>query len=139
MPATVSSFYVPVLCTAMLRTSIAAVVLGCFYFCPLECNALVMVVDCAAVETGCMLEKYIPAKGCNKIRAHFYFWSRCCCCCCCVLLLLPTTSVLKWREVLLFLFWWLRCCCSSLIERDVLKKKRLVSAFSLIRVIFRQK
>ena len=32
-----------------------------------------MVVDCAAVETGCMLEKYIPAKGCNKIRAHFYF------------------------------------------------------------------
>ena len=20
-----------------------------------------------------MLEKYIPAKGCNKIRAHFYF------------------------------------------------------------------
>ena len=33
-----------------------------------------MVVDCAAVETGCMLEKYIPAKGCNKIRAHFYLF-----------------------------------------------------------------
>ena len=32
-----------------------------------------MVVDCAAVETGCMLERYIPAKGCNKIRAHSYF------------------------------------------------------------------
>ena len=32
-----------------------------------------MVVDCAAVETGCMLGKYMPAKGCNKIRAHFYF------------------------------------------------------------------
>ena len=135
MPATVSSSYVPFLCTAMLRTSIAAVVLGCFYFCPLECNALVMVVDCAAVETGCMLEKYIPAKGCNKIRAYFYFWPRRCCrCCYSVLLLLPTTSVLKRKKVLLCLFWWLRCCCSSSIKRDVLKKKRLVSAFCLIRV-----
>ena len=71
--ATVSSFYVSVLYTAMLRTSIAAVVLGCFYFCHLDCDASVMVVDCAAVETGCMLEKYIPAQGCSKIRAHFYF------------------------------------------------------------------
>ena len=43
----------------MFRTSIAAVVLGCFYLCPLDCDASVMVVDCAAVETGCMLEKYI--------------------------------------------------------------------------------
>ena len=42
----------------MLRTSIAAVVLGCFYFCPLDCDIPVMFVDCAAVETGCMLEKY---------------------------------------------------------------------------------
>ena len=41
----------------MLGTSIAAVVLGCFYFCPLDCDASVMAVDCAAVETGCMLEK----------------------------------------------------------------------------------
>ena len=72
----------------MLRTSIAAVVLGCFYFCALHCDASVMVVDCAAVETGCMLEKYIPAKGCNKIRAHFFFGrgaaaaaAACCCCC----------------------------------------------------------
>ena len=56
----------------MLRTSIAAVVLGCFYFCPLDCDASVMVVDCAAVKTGCMLEKYIPAKGCNKVGVHFY-------------------------------------------------------------------
>ena len=32
-----------------------------------------MVVDCAAAKTGCMLEKYIPGKGCNKIRVHFYF------------------------------------------------------------------
>ena len=32
-----------------------------------------MVVDCTAVETGCMLEKHIPGKGCNKIRVHFYF------------------------------------------------------------------
>ena len=59
VPVTVSSFYVSVLYTAMLRTSIAAVVLGCFYFCPLDCDASVMVVDCAAVETGCMLEKYV--------------------------------------------------------------------------------
>ena len=41
----------------MLGTSIAAVVLDCFYFCPLDCDASVMVVDCDAVETGCMLEK----------------------------------------------------------------------------------
>ena len=45
----------------------AAVVLGCFYFGPLDCDASVMV-DCAAVGTGGMVEKYIPAKGCNKIR-----------------------------------------------------------------------
>ena len=41
----------------MLGTSVAAVVFSCFYFCPLDCDASVMVVDCAAVETGCMLEK----------------------------------------------------------------------------------
>ena len=41
----------------ILGTSIAAVVLGCFYFCPLDCDASVTVVDCVAVETGCMLEK----------------------------------------------------------------------------------
>ena len=57
----------------MLRTSISAVVLGCFYFCPLDCDAPVMVVECAAIKTGCMLEKYIPAKGCNKVRVHFFF------------------------------------------------------------------
>ena len=59
VPATVSSLYVSVLYIAMLRTSISAVVLGCFYFCPLDCDASLMVVDCADVETGCMLEKYI--------------------------------------------------------------------------------
>ena len=59
VPSTVSSFYVSVLYTAMLRTSIAAVILGCFYFCLLNSDASVMVVDCAAVETGSMLEKYI--------------------------------------------------------------------------------
>ena len=58
VPATVSSFYVSVVYTAMLRTSIAAVVLGCFYFCPLDCGIPVMVADCAAVETVCMLEEY---------------------------------------------------------------------------------
>ena len=73
VPAPVSSFYVSVLYTAMLRTSIAAIVLGCFYFCPLDCDASVVVVDCAAVETGCMREKYTPGKGCNKIRVHFHF------------------------------------------------------------------
>ena len=51
VPATVSSFYVSVLFTAMFWTSIAAVVLGCFYFCPVDCDASVMVFDCAAVET----------------------------------------------------------------------------------------
>ena len=56
VPATVSSSYVPVPYTAMLRTSADAVVLGCFYFCPLDCYNPIMVVDCAAVETGCMLE-----------------------------------------------------------------------------------
>ena len=102
--AAVSSFYDSVLYTAMLGRSIAAVVLGCFCFCPLDYDASVMV-DCAAVGTGGMLEKYmVPAKGCNKIRVNFYFWSRCCCCCCCycVLLLLPTTSVLKRRYYFFF-------------------------------------
>ena len=49
VPATVSFFYVSVLYTTMLRTSTAAVVLGCFYLCPLDCDIPVMVVDCAAV------------------------------------------------------------------------------------------
>ena len=56
----------------MLRTSIAAALLGCSYFCPLDWNASVVFVDFAAVETGCMLEKYIPGKGCNRIGVHFY-------------------------------------------------------------------
>ena len=63
VPATVSSFYVPVVHTEMLRTSIAAVVFGCFNFCPLDCDNRVMVVDCAAVEMGCMLEKYKMVAG----------------------------------------------------------------------------
>ena len=57
--ATVSSFYVYVRYTAMFRTSIVAVVPGCFYCCPLDCDHPVMVVNCAAVETGCTLEKYL--------------------------------------------------------------------------------
>ena len=56
IPVTVSFFYVSALYTATLRTSIDAVVLGCYYFCPLDGDVPVMVVDCAAVETGCMLE-----------------------------------------------------------------------------------
>ena len=66
VPATVSSFYVPVVYTAMLQTSIAAVVLGCFHFCPLACDIPVMVVACAAVETGCMLEKYKWLHTCSS-------------------------------------------------------------------------
>ena len=58
VPATVSSFHVSILYTAMLRTSIAAVVYSCLYLCPLDGDASVIVVDCAAVETGCMPEKY---------------------------------------------------------------------------------
>ena len=56
VPATASSFHVSVPYTAMLRTSIAAVVLGCLYFRLFDCDIAFMVVDCAAVETGCMLE-----------------------------------------------------------------------------------
>ena len=76
VPATVSSFYVSVLYTAMLRTSIVAVVLGCFYFCPLDCDASVMVVDCAAVETGCMLEKYkmVAHPQCYNKRGYIRTW-----------------------------------------------------------------
>ena len=103
--ATVSSFYVSVLYTAMLRTFIAAVVLGCFYFCPLDYDASVMVVDCAAVKTGCMLEKYVTSpllllsfasiavaavekgyaflffgRGAAAAANHFSCWLRYCCC-----------------------------------------------------------
>ena len=92
VPATVSSLYVSVLYIAMLRTSISAVVLRCFLFCPLDCDASVMVVDCAAVETGCMLEKYVAfpllllsfasiAVAAVENGYAFIFWSRCSCCC----------------------------------------------------------
>ena len=76
IPATVSSFYVSVVYTAMLRTSTAAVVLGCFYFCPLDCDIPVMVVDCAAVETGCMLEKYkmVAHLQCYNKRGYIRTW-----------------------------------------------------------------
>ena len=69
VPATVSSFYVSVVYTAMLRTSISAVDLGSFYFCPLDCDIPFMVVDCAAVETGCILEKY-------KMVAHLQCYNK---------------------------------------------------------------
>ena len=59
VPATVFSFHVSVLYTATLQTSIAAVVLGCFYCCPLDCDNPVMFFYCVAVGTGCMLEKYL--------------------------------------------------------------------------------
>ena len=47
---------------------------------------------------------------------------------------MPEKTNKKYYFEALFLFWWLRCCCFSLIERDVLKKIRLVFAFCLIRV-----
>ena len=118
----------------MLWTSIAAVVLGSFYFCPLDCDASVMVDDFAAVQTGCMLQKYIPAKGCNKIRRHFFFLVEM------LLLLLLLRATASAHNIsteaersITFCFLWLRCCCSSIIEREVLNNLRLVSAFCLIR------
>ena len=69
VPATVSSFYVSVVYTAMLRTSIAAFVLGCFHLCPLGCDIPVMVVDCTAVETVCILQKY-------KKVAHLQYYKK---------------------------------------------------------------
>ena len=88
--ANVSSFYVSVLYTAMLQTCISAVVLGCFYCCPLDCDNPVMFFDCVAVGTGCMLEKYIKyyppspllpfsfasVAAVEKGHAFFVFWSR---------------------------------------------------------------
>ena len=49
----------------MLGTSIA-VVFGCFYFCPVDCDASVMVVGCAAVWKK-------KCRGCNEIRVHLDF------------------------------------------------------------------
>ena len=92
---TVSSFYVSVLYTAMLGTSITAVVLGSLYFCLLDCENPVMVVDCAAVETGCMLETQVKVAS----KYLFYFFSLVYVVLLCVLLLLLTTSVLKRKEV----------------------------------------
>ena len=90
----------------MLQTYIVSVVLGCFYFCPLGCDASVMVVDdCAAVKTGCMLEKHVTSPllllsfasvavaavekgyaflffggGAATATNHFSCWLRYCCC-----------------------------------------------------------
>ena len=107
IPATASSFHVSVLYTAMLRTSIAAVVIGCFYFRPLDCDFAFMVVDYTAVETGCMLEKYVTSplllpsfasvavaavekgyafvffgRGAAAAANNFSCWLRYCCCWC---------------------------------------------------------
>ena len=109
VPATASSFYVSVLYTAMRRASIAAVVIGGFYFRLLDCDIAFMVVDCAAVETGCMPEKYVTSPlllfsfasiavaviekgyaflffGRHAAAAnHFSCWLRYCCWCLCCL------------------------------------------------------
>ena len=65
--ATVSSFYVSVVNTAMRRTSIAAVVLGCFYIYPLDCDASVM------VGYGCWLR--CSWDGMNAGKIHTYYFS----------------------------------------------------------------
>ena len=83
IPAIVSSFYVSDLYSAMLRTSIAAVVLGCFCFCPLHCDIPVMVVDCAAVEKGCMLEKYVIFFSPSPLLLLLFPLRLFYCCCCC--------------------------------------------------------
>ena len=70
VPSAVSSIYVSVPYTAMLGTSVDAVILGCFLFCPLHCDNPVMVVDCAAVETGCMLETQVKVAS----KCLFYFF-----------------------------------------------------------------
>ena len=95
VPATVSSFYVFLL-SFTLRCFGRLLLLLLLAASISDCDASVMVVGCAAVETGCMLEKCM--KVVTKDVFIFFFWSRCCCCYCCVLLLLPTTSVLKRRQ-----------------------------------------
>ena len=70
--ANVSSFYVSVLYTAMLQTCISAVVLGCFYCCPLDCDNPVMFFDCVAVGTGCMLEKYLQYFSLPQLLPLFF-------------------------------------------------------------------
>ena len=72
VPATVSSFYVSVLYTAMLRTSITAVVLGCFYCCPFDCDNPVLFFYCVAVGTGCMLEKYLQYFSLPQLLPFFF-------------------------------------------------------------------
>ena len=73
VPSAVSSIYVSVIYNAMLGTSVDAVVLGCFYFCPLDCDNPVMVVDCAVVETGCMLETQVKVAS----KYLFFFFGLC--------------------------------------------------------------
>ena len=83
----------------MLGTSIAAVVLGCFYFCPLDCYASVMQQNtCSSLFFG--LGDVMVGGWIASYVFIFIFWSRCCCCFCFLLLLLPTTPVLKRREML---------------------------------------
>ena len=62
---------------------VTAVVLGCFYLCPLDCIASVIVVDCAAVETGCMLEKYIKSFSPYPLLPRLFPLRLFYCCCCC--------------------------------------------------------
>ena len=108
VPATVPSFYVSVIYTAMPRTSVAAVVLGCFYFCPLDCDASIMVVDCAAIETRCMLEKYIKYFSPSPLLLLSFASIP-------LLLLLLRGDVhfLFWMEVLLLLIFFLIGCAAA--------------------------
>ena len=72
--------FCPVHCDA---SDVAGVVLGCFNLCPLDCDASVIVVDCAAVETGCMQDKYIksfsPYRQLLMLFPLRLFYCWCCC------------------------------------------------------------
>ena len=83
VPATVSSLHVSVLYTTMLRTSISDVVLGRFNLCPLDCDASVMVVDCDAVETRCVLDKYMKSFSPYPLLPKLFPLRLLYCCCCC--------------------------------------------------------
>ena len=113
----------------MLRTSIAAVALGCCYICPLDCDAPVLVVDRAAVEARSMLEKDIPGKGCNKIRIINLFGRAAAAAAAAAAAHNSSTG-----ERYYFFFLVAALLLLFTHERDVLKKIYLVSALCLIRV-----
>ena len=58
----------------------------CFFllrFCPLHCDIPVMVVDCAALETGCIPEKYVNFFSPSPLLLLLFPLRLFYCCCCC--------------------------------------------------------